>query len=195
MQNNPCSPFGLPPSALEDAFQRAHAHTCAAVAALRGSPASSVGDTPGPEVADRDDEAGAERVLRGAELLHVVREPVEWLLTLAHRLASGDPDDVAAVDRLRATFHTRLAGRPIGVRRSDALTAFGLLVSALDPSVVLQSVTKTIADGVATMLGCEGAALASHLASLADATPSVAVHRACVSRPRRNRTSRTNHTP
>jgi hypothetical protein len=193
MQNGPFSPFGSSPSAFEDAFQRAHAHTCPA-AALWGS-ASSVGDTPGFDVADGNAAAGAERMLGGAELLHVVREPVEWLLTLAHRLAAGDPDDVAAVDRLRATFHARLAGRPVGVRRSDALTAFGLLVGALDPSVVLQAVTKTIADGVATMLACEGAALAAHLTGLADVVPAVAVHRACGSRPQRGQTSRAHYTP
>lgn len=193
MQNGPFSPFGSPPSAFEDAFQRAHAHTCPA-AALRGS-ASSVADTPGSDVPDGNAAAGAERMLGGAELLHVVREPVEWLLTLAHRLAAGDPDDVASVDRLRATFHARLAGRPIGVRRSDALTAFGLLVGALDPSVVLQAVTHAIADGVATMLTSEGVALAAHLTGLANVLPAVAVHRARGSRPRRGQTSRAHHTP
>jgi hypothetical protein len=192
MQNGPLSSFGSPPSAFEDAFQRAHAHTCSAAA--RGS-ASSVGDTTGPDVVDGDDQVGAERVLGGAELLHVLRDPVEWLLTLAHRLAAGDPDDIVAVDRLRATFRARLAGRPVGVRKSDALTAFGLLVGAFDPNVVLHAVTKTIADGVATMLACEGAALAAHLACLADMLPAVAVPRACGSRPRRGQTSHAHHTP
>jgi hypothetical protein len=193
MQNEPQSPFGLPPSALENAYKRAHG-LAFLTAELGAGASSSLGDT--PDVGDRDDaDVDAERLLGGAELLHVVREPVEWLLTLAHRLASSDPEDVAAVDRLRAAFHARLAGRPIGVRITDALTAFGLLVSALDPSVVLQSVTRSIADGVATMLACESAALAAQLASLADALPAVSVQRTCVPRPRRGRTPRAHHTP
>lgn len=193
MQNDPMSPFGLSPSAFENAYQRAHGRAFL-TAELRAGAASSLGDT--PDAGDPDDaEVDAERALGGAELLHVVREPVEWLLTLAHRLASGDPDDVAAIDRLRAAFHARLAGRPIGVRVTDALTGFGLLVGALDPSVVLQSVTKTIADGVATMLACESAALAAQLASIADALPAMPLHRPRAPRSRRGRTSGTHHTP
>jgi hypothetical protein len=195
MQNDPQSPFGLPPSAFENAYKRAHGQAC-----LTGEPragAESHDDTPDDGDGDGDgdgDDGEAERLLGGAELLHVVREPVEWLLALAHRLASSDPEDVAAVDRLRAAFHARLAGRSIGVRVTDALTAFGLLVSALDPSMVLQSVTRTIADGVSTLLAFESAALAAQLASLADASPATPVHHACVPRPRRGRTSRTHHT-
>jgi hypothetical protein len=184
MQNEPLSPFGLPPSAFETAYKRAHV-----TAGPRGG-AASHDDTPDDGA---DDDGDAERLLGGPELLHVVREPVEWLLTLAYRLASSDPEDVAAIDRLRAAFHARLAGRPIGVRVTDALTAFGLLVGALDPSVVLQSVTRTIADGVATMVAFEGAALAAQLASLAEAMPATPVHHACIPRPRRSRTSRTHH--
>ena len=193
MQNDPLSPFGLPPSAFENAYKRAHGQ-----ARLTAEPRAGAGshdDTPDDGDGDDDaDDVDAERLLGGAELLHVVREPVEWLLTLAHRLASSDPEDVAAVDRLRAAFHARLAGRSIGVRVTDALTGFGLLVGALDPRVVLQSVTRTIADGVATMVAFEGAALAAQLASLAEALPATPVHHACVPGARRGRTSRTPHT-
>jgi hypothetical protein len=193
MQNDPQSPSGLPPSAFESAYKRAHGQ-----ARLTAEPRAGIAshdDTPDDGDGDCDaDDVDAERLLGGAELLHVVREPVEWLLTLAHRLASSDPEDVAAIDRLRAAFRARLAGRSIGVRVTDALTAFGLLVSALDPSMVLQSVTRTIADGVSTLLAFEGAALAAQLASLVEAPPATPVHHACVPRPRRGRISRTHHT-
>jgi hypothetical protein len=190
MQNKPPSPFGLPPSAFENAYKRAHGQARLTAEPHAGTE-SPLDDSPDDGDGDGDD-VDSERLLGGAELLHVVREPVEWLLTLAHRLAASDPEDVAAVDRLRAAFHARLAGRPIGVRVTDALTAFGLLVGALDPGVVLQSVTRTIADGMATMLAFESAALAAQLASLAEALPATPVHHACV--PRRSRTSRTHHT-
>jgi len=186
------APLGLSPSAthaIDEAFQRAHAELNAAAAAAAAEEAALDADV------DRSDENDdtAERLLIGDELLHIAREPLEWLLALAHRLAASDPDDVAAIDRLSAAFHSRLAGRSIGVRASDVLTTFGLLVGALDPRVVLESATKTIADGVATILTCEGAALAAQLASLAEALPAT-VHRVCVPRARRRRVSRTQPT-
>src|SRR4051812_49073512 len=91
----------------------------------------------------------AESSLDGAALLRVVREPVEWLLTLAYRLSACDPVDAAAVDRVRAAFQARLAGRPSGVRTTDLLVVFGLLVGALDPGIVLRAVSETIGDGLA----------------------------------------------
>jgi len=197
MQNDPFSSFGLPADALDAAFARAQAELRAAAGR-----ADDGRDLDEEVTKTRDGESrpsdDLEPLLDGDELLHVVRDPVEWLLSLAHRLASGDADDVAAVDRLRAAFHGRLAGRPTGVRMNDALTAFGLLVGALDPRVVLESVTKTIADGVATILSCEGAAFAAQLCGLADSFSVRPVHHArTASTPsrRRGRSSRAHHTP
>jgi hypothetical protein len=185
VQKVPRSPFDLSPGALDEAFQRAHAELHAAEAAAAAEEAAS-----GADHLDGDD---ADRMLLGDELLHAVREPIEWLLSLAHRLAAGDRDDVAAIDHLSAAFHSRLAGCATGVRMSDVLTAFALLVGALDPRAVLQAATKTIADGVSTILLCEGAALAAQLASLAEAVP-VAVQRVCAPRAQRRRAPHT-HTP
>jgi hypothetical protein len=209
MHNDPHSPFspcGLPPNALEDAFQRAHTHA-RTTAPLGGAAAPTV--DPSSRVAPCNHAcADDEPLLDDDELLRVLSEPIEWLLTLAHRLASGESDDVAAVDRLRAAFHARLAGRPIGVRMSDVLTTFALLLGAFDPGVVLQAVTRTIADGMATILTCDGAVVAAQLASVADALPAMArlvsiadalparfIDRACVPRRRRSRTARTTTTP
>ena len=188
MQNDPHAPFsplGLSLGALEDAFQRAHAYARAT------SPHDgTAGPTPCSHAepsADVDPED--ERLLDGAELLRAAREPIEWLLTLAHRLAAGEPEEVAAVDRLRAAFHARLAGREIGVRMSDVLIAFALLVGALDPGIVVEGVTRTIADGVRTLLTYEGVAIAAQLARIADRLPGIAVHHARRSRSRRSRTA------
>lgn len=185
MQQVPSYPFGLSAHALEHAFQRARAELHAAEAAAEAT--ESTADEPA-------DEPLGERLLMGHELLLAVREPIEWLLALTRRLAMGDPDDVAAIDRLTAAFHNRLACGSHGVTVADVLTAFGILVGALDPSVVVAAATKTIADGVATILTCETAALAAQLARLAEMVPTV-VRRATAPRGRNRVSSRARHTP
>lgn len=105
--------------------------------------------------ADRD-EGGADPLLvDGAQLLRAVREPVEWLLGLARRLAGDDPVDIAAVARVHAAFCARLRGQPAHVRSSDLFIVLGLLLGALDPSVVLRAVADRIGDGLAAVLGTE----------------------------------------
>lgn len=174
MQNDPHFLF-LPSAlgALENAFELATAHARATAprgtAAMPAACPVSRGDP--SEATDVD----GEPLLDGLDLLRAVREPLEWLLTLAHRLAGDEPEEVAAIDRLRAVFHARLAGRAIGVRHSDVLIGFALLIGALDPAIVLEGVRRTIADGVATLLTCEGLSVAAQIASIADRVP-VAVH-------------------
>lgn len=176
MQNDPLFAF-LPPGvalgALEDVFQigQAKARTAAGHGATTTPAASPVSLGESSDATEPDDEP----LLDGVDLLRAMREPIDWLLTLAHRLAGAEPEEIAAIDRLRASFHARLAGRAIGVRRSDVLVAFALLIGALDPAIVLEGVRRTIADGVATLLTCEGLSIAAQLASIADHVP-VAVH-------------------
>ena len=189
MHNDPFAQFstlGLSLGTLEDAFPCAHGRACPTAPHNTAPPTTDAGapaDPPG------DVDSHGERLLDGAELLRAVREPIEWLLTLAHRLAGGERDEVAAVDRLRAAFHARLAGHPLGVRMTDALVAFALLIGALDPQVVIEGVTRTVADGVATIVTLEGAALAVHLARVADRLPRLVVHHARMSRGRRGRSA------
>jgi hypothetical protein len=183
MQKVPNFPFGLSPSPLDEAFQRAHAELGASERTVATEVATSAAE-------DRAADDFPDRLIMGHELLLEVREPIEWLLALVRRLATGDPDDVAAIDRITAAFHSRLACGGLGVRVADMLTGFGILVGALDPGVVLEAASKTIADGVATILSYEGAVFASHLERLAEAMPAV-VHRAC---PRSRRKTRANHT-
>src|SRR4051812_38735117 len=91
----------------------------------------------------------------GTQLLRAVREPVEWLLGLARRLAGDDPVDVAAVARVYAAFCARLRGQRAHVRSSDLFIVLGLLLGALDPSVVVRAVADTLGDGLAAILGEE----------------------------------------
>jgi hypothetical protein len=149
MQNrNPSQNNSSQPSILDQAYARARAN-------LTGErPSTETISTPIGNAASTDDRT-VDQLLDGAELLRVIREPVEWLLALAHQLAGADPVDVAAIVRLRAAFHARLAGRPTGVRKTDLLVVFGLLVGALDPSVVVHAVPDTIGDRLAAVLDSE----------------------------------------
>jgi hypothetical protein len=183
MQKAPAYPFGISSSEIEEAFQRARARMYASDAAAAAEECASTAE-------EDASEPFGERLLMGHELLLAVREPIEWLLALARRLAADDPDDVAAIDRVTAAFHNRLACTSHGVTVADVLTAFGILIGALDPTVVLAAATKTIADGVVTLLTYEGAALAAQLARLAEAMPA-AVQKACDSRSRGGRRTRT----
>ena len=155
-QNNPRS-SGLSKEELDQAYERARAH-------LMGEPLPTK-PTPTPiRDAAGTAEHAADQLLDSTQLLRVIHEPVEWILRLAHLLADGDPVDSAAIVRLRAAFHARLAGRPTGIRKTDLLVVFGLLVSALDPSVVVRAVSEKIGDGIAAVLGSESP-LALHIAS------------------------------
>jgi len=182
MLNDLFSPLGLSLGALEETFQRAQAG--AASNGFTTTPTTDPGEPPErPTEVDPD----GEQLLDGAELLRAARDPIEWLLTLAHRLAAGEPEEIAAIDRLRAAFHARLAGRAIGVRMTDVLIAFALLVGALDRSIVVEGVSRTIADGVATLLTHEGFALAAQLAGVASHLPRPSVHHPRPGGPRRRR--------
>lgn len=109
-----------------------------------------------PFLSDDHDESSADPLLvNGSQLLRAVREPVEWLLGLARRLAGNDPVDIAAVARVHAAFCARLRGQPAHLRSSDLFIVLGLLLTALDPSVVLRAVADTIGDGLAAVLGSE----------------------------------------
>ena len=169
MQKVPEYPFGLSPAMIDDAFRRATAQLDAAEDAA--APGRHEREAPAPLDEDVD------RMLAGHELLLAVRQPIEWLLALASRLASGDPEDVAAIDRLTAAFHSRLARGAHGVQVADVLTAFGILVGALDPEILLESATKSITDGVITIVAYEGAEIAAQLARLANRVPT-AIHHA-----------------
>jgi len=139
---------GLSKEELDQAYERARAHLMGESLPTEPTP-TPICNTAGPGKRTVDP------LLDGAELLRAICEPVEWVLVLAHKLAGTDSVDVAAIARLRAAFHAWLAGRPAGIRKSDLLVVFGLLVGALDPSVVVNAVSDTIGDALAEELGSE----------------------------------------
>jgi hypothetical protein len=159
-------------AALDEAFHRAKARTASAPfsAASRavddGNALGGAGPFDEPEI--------PEPLLSGDQLLYLLRVPIDWLLMLAQRLAAADPDDVAAVERLRAAFVSRTNGRPVGWRLTDVLLVIGLLVGALDLNVVLDAAAQTLGEGMATMKTMQQAGLAAQLAALADTLPMAA---------------------
>jgi hypothetical protein len=106
---------------------------------------------------DPDEETTEPLLVNGAQLLSAVREPIEWLLDLARRLAGDDPVDAAAVARVHAAFCARLQGQPAHVRPSDLFIVLGLLLSALDPRVAARVVADTVGGGAAAILDAEPA--------------------------------------
>jgi hypothetical protein len=157
---NPSQNHPSKPSFLDQAFARALARIDA-----ERPPRGSAPDT--SEDDDSADSAFLDPLLDGADLLAVMREPVEWVLALAYRLADAEPVDVAAVTRLSDAFHARLAGKRAGVHKTDLLIVFGLLVGALDPAVVVRAVSDTIGDGIAAVLGAD-APVAIHVTGTVD---------------------------
>jgi hypothetical protein len=145
---NPSQSHSSPASFLEHAFARARARLDVEPTPPDPDPA------PGNDGSD-DDDGTIDDLLDCGELLRVIREPIEWILALAHQLAGGDPIDVAAVARLRAALETRLAGQPARIRKSDLLVVLGLLIAAFDPKVVVRAVSDTISEGLAAVLGSE----------------------------------------
>jgi len=107
---------------------------------------------------DSDEENTEPLLVTGAQLLGAVREPVEWLLHLARRLAGDDPVDAAAVARVHEAFCARLRGQPAHLRPSDLFIVLGLLLSALDPRVAARIVADTVGDGFAAALATESPA-------------------------------------
>jgi hypothetical protein len=71
----------------------------------------------------------------------VFRDPLEWALARAEQHAQGDPVDLAALDRVRAAYQSRLAwiasggllgeARP-SLRPTDVLAVTGLLIGSID---------------------------------------------------------------
>jgi hypothetical protein len=190
VQRLPEFPFSLT-SELDDALARARAE-------LRANEAAAVDEEATLDHEPVTGESGAgdgfpERLIMGHELLLEVRAPIEWLLALVRRLATGDPESVASIDRLTAAFHSRLAGGGLGVRVADALTGFGILIGALDQSVVMESATRTATDGIATLLSCHSAAVAAQLMRVVERMPDT-LRAVFVRGPRTPRTSRGRHT-
>jgi hypothetical protein len=141
----------------------------------------SIGDADSDVETDATDTADAGGRLELAELLGVLRDPIEWVFTLAERRAHADPVDIAAIHRVRdAVLHRVNAvivgtacAEPPRIRSADLWTVAGLLIDALDPSLVervLRGVGSSIADVLVAGLPFDPS-LVAHLGRAAASIP------------------------
>jgi hypothetical protein len=134
-------------AALDEAFARA-------VARLAGiAPPSPTGRASPVDDAPADIPIVEHQISGAAEVLRVLREPIECLLSLAHRIAINDPVDLAAVQRVNAALIARWSGQPGRLRARDVLIVLGLLFSVLDPAAAIRAVSNTLSHGLAAVLG------------------------------------------
>jgi hypothetical protein len=137
---------------------------------------TGIGDDPADDTGDPGEPADR---LELAELLGVMRDPIEWVFTLAERRAQADPVDIAAIHRVRdAVLHRMnaiivdaVSAESPRIRSADLLTVGSLLFDAIDPSLV-QRVTRgirtSLSDALNAMLEVE---LAGHVAAAAAPVP------------------------
>ena len=59
-------------------------------------------------------------------------EAFEWALNVASALSRDYPEEVEAVERVRAFMRARLAGKSASVNVDDVLFTFGLLIGAIE---------------------------------------------------------------
>ena len=155
MQNsNPFqNPHAVPfPFCLDEAMTRAYARArevCGGAAPstsdVLAAHATIVAEGAGTQTDAAPEASATPDRLDVGELLGVLREPIEWIFTLAERRAHGDAIDVAAIHRVRDAVRARIASMINGdgaaanalrVRAPDLLTVASLLIGTLDPAVV-----------------------------------------------------------
>lgn len=191
MQNSNPSPNPLSyPSLLQQLLERtlfgarpASAGPAPTPGDIHGAGADPAADDTGIDVDAAGDDTGDPGDMAGrlelGELLGVMRDPIEWVFTLAERRAHADPVDIAAIHRLRDAVLHRIDAIIVGaesaesprIRSADLLTVGGFLFDALDPSLLqraVQGARTGLADALNAMLQVE---LAGQMASAAAPFP------------------------
>ncbi len=77
-------------------------------------------------------------------LYRALQDSIEWALDVAVTLASPYPEEVEAIERVRAFVRAKLAGRAAEVRIDDLMLAFGILIAAIERDIGPIRVTPTI---------------------------------------------------
>ena len=65
-------------------------------------------------------------------LFKAFKEAFEWSLDVAAALARDYPEELEAVERVRAFMRARIAGSPASVAVDDVLLTFGLVIGAIE---------------------------------------------------------------
>lgn len=59
-------------------------------------------------------------------------EAIEWVLDVAVRLAAPYPEEVLAIENVRAYVRAHRAGEPATIAVDDVLLTFGIVIAAID---------------------------------------------------------------
>jgi hypothetical protein len=70
--------------------------------------------------------------LNWTPLFGAFRDAFEWALDIARAIARDYPEEVEAVERVRAFMRKRIAGEPATLDEQDILFTFGLLLAAIE---------------------------------------------------------------
>ena len=77
-------------------------------------------------------EISANGKLDWTPLFQALEDAFEWALDVAVSLARDFPEEVEAVERVRAFIRARITGQPATLFVDDALFTFGLIIGAIE---------------------------------------------------------------
>ena len=65
-------------------------------------------------------------------LYSALQDSIEWALDVAAQLAAPYPEEVDAIESVRAFVRAKLAGQPAEVRVRDLMLTFGIIIAAIE---------------------------------------------------------------
>lgn len=83
-------------------------------------------------ITKREAEIDSSGPLDWTPLFSAFKEAFEWALDVASALARDYPEEVDAMERVRAFMRKRIAGQTSHVRVDDVLFTFGLIIGAIE---------------------------------------------------------------
>jgi hypothetical protein len=72
-------------------------------------------------------------------VLGAMTDVIDWALDIAVALAKGIEEDQAAIEKVRASFHAWMGGRPTEIEVSDLLVTFGTILAAIEIDLDIDS--------------------------------------------------------
>jgi hypothetical protein len=72
-------------------------------------------------------------------LYSALRESIEWALDVAAKLAAPYPEEVEAIENVRAFVRAKLGGQAAQVRLVDVMLTFGIIIAAIERDLGPQS--------------------------------------------------------
>jgi len=72
-------------------------------------------------------------------LYRALHDSIEWALDIAAKLAAPYPEEVEAIENVRAFVRAKLAGQAATVRLVDVMLTFGIIIAAIETDLGPQS--------------------------------------------------------